>query len=74
MAEKITRLTPLQRAYLMGFRRAKALAKREREELADQFFQTLGEIHSELSDMKNEVARVRAIGRAAESSASLGSY
>ena len=38
------RLPALQRAYLMGYRRAKAQARQEREELADMFFETLGEI------------------------------
>ena len=58
------RLPALQRAYLMGYRRAKAQARQEREELADMFFETLGEIHSELSGVRNEITRLHQIDAA----------
>jgi len=53
-----------QRAYLMGYRRANAQAKVEREEMADRFFSALSEIHEELNGIKDEALRLRQIDQA----------
>jgi hypothetical protein len=38
------RLLAMQRAYLMSFRRAKARAKVERDQLADEFYEMLDDV------------------------------
>ena len=58
------RLTPLQRGYMMGLRRAKARAQRERDEMADQFEDMLGEIHAEMRGVRKELARLRMLDNA----------
>jgi uncharacterized protein YjiS (DUF1127 family) len=56
------RLSPLQRAYLMGFRRARIQARRDVNALAHQF----GAVNAELRGMRREMARLRAIDQALE--------
>jgi hypothetical protein len=42
------RLTPQQRAYLLGYRRAKMEARQKREELASQFEDEIDDVHEEM--------------------------
>ena len=56
----------MQRAYLIGFRRAKARAKVEREQIADEFYEVLDDIHAEPRGVRSEIARRHAINEAAE--------
>ena len=55
------RLSPMQRGHLMGLRRARAKAQRERDELADQFENVIDEIHAEMSGVRDELARLRTL-------------
>jgi uncharacterized protein len=59
-----SRLSPLQRAYLMGFRRADILARRDVNAFADQFEALNDEDHAELRGVRREMARLRAIDHA----------
>lgn len=54
----------MQRAYLIGFRRAKARAKVERERLAHEFYEVLDDVHAELRGVRNEIARQHRINEA----------
>ena len=58
---QMRRLSLMQRGYLMGLRRARAKAQRERDDLADRFEDTLGEIHQEMRGVRNELARLRTL-------------
>ena len=61
----VTWLTPKERRCLIaGYRIARAQANCEREELASTFFSTLNEIQDELSGVRSEITRMRAIERA----------
>jgi hypothetical protein len=51
----------MQRGYLMGLRRAKAKAQRERDELADQFENVIDEIHAEMRGVRDELTRLRTL-------------
>jgi hypothetical protein len=55
------RLSPLQRGYIMGLRRARAKAQREMDDMCDQFEGVLGEIREELRGIRDETQRQRAI-------------
>jgi uncharacterized protein YjiS (DUF1127 family) len=57
-----SRLSPLQRAYLMGFRRARIYARRDADALTDPF-EAVG---AELRGVRRELARLRAIDHALE--------
>ena len=58
------KLSPLQRAYLMGVRRARARAQREMNEMVDEFEDVLGEIHAETRGVRDELARLRTLDSA----------
>ena len=58
------RLSPMQRGHLMGLRRARAKAQRERDELADQFENVIDEIHAEMRGVRDELARLRMLDNA----------
>ena len=49
---------------LLGLRRAKARAQRELNDIADCFEDTLGEIHSEMRGVRDELARLRMLDNA----------
>jgi len=49
----------MQRGHLMGLRRARAKAQRERDELADQFENVIDEIHAEMRGVRDELTRRR---------------
>jgi outer membrane protein TolC len=55
-----------RRCLFAGYRIARAQAKREREEMAAMFVETLNEIHDELSGVRSEITRIHAIERAIE--------
>jgi hypothetical protein len=55
------RLSPMQRGYLMGFRRARAKAQRERDEMADEFENVIAEIHAEMRGVRDELTRLRTL-------------
>jgi uncharacterized protein YjiS (DUF1127 family) len=59
-------LSPLQRAYLMGFRRARIQARRDVNALADQFEDLSEEVYGEVLGAQREMARLRAIDHALE--------
>ena len=54
-------LSPLQRAYLMGFRRARILARRDVKGFAYQFKAVNDEVHAERRAVRRELARLRGI-------------
>ena len=58
------RLSPLQRAYLMGFRRARIQARRDVNALAYQFGGVSDGAHIKLCGVRREMARLRAIDHA----------
>jgi len=60
------RFSPLQRAYLIGFRRARNLARRDANAFADRFEAVNGEVHVMLHGVRREMARMRAIDHALE--------
>jgi hypothetical protein len=49
---------------MLGFKIARAQAKKEREEMSEMFFATLAGIQDELSAVRSEVERAHAIDRA----------
>lgn len=55
------KLSPVQRAYLLGARRARAKAQQQRDELAERFGDTLDEIRAEMRGVRNELARLRTL-------------
>ena len=57
-----SRLSPLQRAYLMGFRRARIYGHGDADALADPF----EAVSNELSGLRRDLARLRAIDQALE--------
>jgi uncharacterized protein YjiS (DUF1127 family) len=61
-----SRLSPLQRAYLMGFRRARILARRDVNAFAHQFEALNDEVYTDLLGARREMARLRAIDHAVE--------
>jgi hypothetical protein len=61
-----SRLSPLQRAYLMGFRRARILARRDVNGFVYQFEAVNDEVRAELRGVRRELARLRAIDSAPE--------
>lgn len=61
-----SRLSPLQRAYLMGFRRARILARRDVNASAYWFEVANDEVHAEPRGVRREMARLRAIDHAPE--------
>ena len=54
----------MQRGHLMGLRRARAKAQRERDELADQFENVIDEIHAEMRGVRDELGRLRTLDNA----------
>jgi len=61
-----SRFSPLQRAYLIGFRRARILARRDTTAVSDQFGTANDEVHAKLRGVRREMARLRAIDYALE--------
>lgn len=61
-----SRFSPLQRAYLIGFRRARILARRDAKAFADQFETVTDQVHAKLRGVRREMARLRAIDHAIE--------
>ena len=61
-----SRFSPLQRAYLIGFRRARILARRDAKAFADQFETVNDQIHAKLRGVRREMARLKAIDHALE--------
>jgi len=57
------RFSPLQRAYLIGFRRARILARRDANAFADRFAVN-DEVHVTQHGVRREMARMRAIDHA----------
>ena len=55
------RLSQLQRAYLMGLRRARAQAQREMNDMADRFEETLAGIHADMRGVRDELGRLRTL-------------
>ena len=55
------RLSPMQRGYLIGLRRARAKAQREMNDMADQFENVLAEIHREMRGVRDELAKLRTL-------------
>ena len=55
------RLSPMQRGYLMGLRRARAKAQRERDELADQFEDIIDDINAEMRGVRDELTKLRTL-------------
>src|SRR5215472_8439704 len=53
------RLSPMQRGYMMGLRRARAQAQRELNDQADRFENVIAEIHAEMRGVRDELARLR---------------
>ena len=53
------RLSPMQRGFLMGLRRARAKAQREIDDQADRFENVIAEIHAEMRGVRDELARLR---------------
>jgi hypothetical protein len=51
----------MQRGFLMGLRRARAKAQRERDEMADQFENVIDEIHAEMRGVRDELAKLRTL-------------
>ena len=58
------RLSPLQRGYLLGLRRARAQAQRQRDDLAERFEDVIDKIHGEMRSVRNELARLRMLDNA----------
>jgi len=58
------RLSAMQRGYMMGLRRARVQAQRERDEMADEFEGVLAEIHAEMRGVRDELARLRTLDNA----------
>ena len=56
------RLSPMQRGYLIGLRRARAKAQRERDEMADRFEDAIGQVHAEMRGVRDEKAQMSAFG------------
>jgi hypothetical protein len=54
----------MQYGFLMGLRRARAQAERERDEMADQFENVIDEIHAEMRGARDELGRLRIIDKA----------
>jgi hypothetical protein len=54
----------MQRGFLMGLRRARAQAQRERDEMADEFEGLLAEIHAEMRGVRDELGRSRMLDNA----------
>jgi len=59
-----SRLSPLQRAYLIGFRRARLQARRDVKALVDQFEAVSDEVYAELLGARRDMARLRTIDHA----------
>ena len=55
------RLSPMQRGFLTGLRRAGAKAQRKMDEMADEFENVVAEIHAEMRGVRDELARLRAL-------------
>ena len=55
------KLSPLQRTYLMGARRARVRAQRERDDMAERFEDVLDDIHAEMRGVRGELARLRTL-------------
>jgi len=51
----------MQRGYLMGLRRARAKAQRERDELADQFEDIIDDINAEMRGVRDELTKLRTL-------------
>ena len=51
----------MQRGYLMGLRRARAKAQRERDALADEFENIVGQVHAEMRGVRNELTKLRTL-------------
>ena len=58
------RLSAMQRGYMMGLRRARAQAQRERDKMADEFENVIADIHAEMRGVRDELARLRMIDNA----------
>jgi len=58
------RLSPLQRAYLLGYRRAKAQMSRELHEMARRLDDEIAELADEMKGMRDEFHRYQAVERA----------
>ena len=58
------RLSPMQRGFLMGLRRARAKAQAERDEMADRFENVIDEIHAEMRGVRDELGRLRMLDNA----------
>ena len=58
------RLSPLQRGYMMGLRRARAQAQRELNDQADRFEDVIAEVHAEMRDVGVELGRLRTFDNA----------
>ena len=58
------RLSPMQRGFLMGLRRARAQAQRELNDQADRFENVIGEIHAEMRGVRDELGRLRMLDNA----------
>ena len=50
----------------MAHGRARAKAQRARNEMADQFEDVVAEFHTEMRDVRNELARLRTLDHASE--------
>ena len=49
----------MQRGYMMGVRRSRAKAQRERDEMTDRFDDLIGRVHAEMRGMRDELARLQ---------------
>ena len=55
------RLSPMQRGFLMGLRRARAKAQREMDDQADRFEDVVAEINAEMLGVRDELAKLRTL-------------
>ena len=55
------RLSPMQRGYLIGLRRAGAKAQCERNALADQFENVIDDINAEMRSVRDELTKLRTL-------------
>jgi hypothetical protein len=49
---------------MMGLRRARVQAQREKDEMTDRFEDVIGQVHAEMRGVRDELARLRMIDNA----------
>jgi hypothetical protein len=52
------------RGHMMGLRRARVQAQREKDEMTDRFEDVIGQVHAEMRGVRDELARLRMIDNA----------